>query len=111
MSNDLIGQSDRAPSVCDLRGAGDRDDARILELRAAVGRLGRELAAFPRALPERQVALEELASLDDRAATGALTVPALRASLLVVAGALGSVSSLAPSLRRVRHAIDLFGSA
>jgi hypothetical protein len=112
VSNDRIGQRDaRTPSVCDIRVGHAVEDPRVTALRAAIGRLGRELTAYPYRLPERQVALEELASLDARAAAGTLSVPGLRASLLVVAGALGSVSVLSASLRQVHRAIDLFGAA
>lgn len=108
MSNDRIGQCALTPSVRDIR-TGVADDPRVAELRTAVARLCRELAAYPFLLPERHMAQEELALLDARAADGTLSVPGLRASLLVVAGALGSVSSLGAALGQVRGAIDLFG--
>lgn len=43
------------------------------------------------------------------AASGTPEIPRLRRSLLLVAGAIGSVSALAPGLRAVRIAVDLFG--
>ena len=45
------------------------------------------------------------------AAEGLLAVPRLRRALLVLTGALGSVSALALPLSEVHHAIDLFGPA
>jgi hypothetical protein len=110
VSNDRIGQCARTPSAGEPRlGVLAVEDPRVAALRSAVGRLGRELAAYPHRLPERQVAQEELAALDARAASGTLSVAGLRASLLVVAGALGSVSALSASLAQVHQAIDLFG--
>ncbi|MGB8946529.1 MAG: DUF5955 family protein, partial [Streptomyces sp.] len=43
------------------------------------------------------------------ALSGAPEVPRLRRSLLLVAGAIGSVSALASGLAAVRGAVDLFG--
>lgn len=109
MSNDRIAQCARTHSVHDIDDAGTDEDPRVAGLRAAVGRLGRELADYPAVLPDRRVAEEELALLDVHAASGTLSVPRLRESLLVVTGALGSVSALSAPLSRVHHAIDLFG--
>jgi maleate cis-trans isomerase len=109
VSNDRIGQCTKTHSVPDIDPSAAREDPRVTGLRAAVGRLSRELAAYPARLPDREVAEEELALLDADAAAGALSVPRLRESLLVVAGALGSVSALAAPLDQVHHAIDVFG--
>lgn len=85
------------------------EDPRVTELRAAIGHLRRELACYRVQLSDRPVAEDELAVLDAQAATGTLSVPRLRRSLLVVAGALGSVSALAVPVAQIRRAIDLFG--
>ncbi|MGP3632563.1 DUF5955 family protein [Streptomyces sp. 24-1644] len=85
------------------------DDPRVTELRTAVSRLRRELAGHPADFPDRGIAEDELAALDAMAAGGTPEIPRLRRSLLLVAGAIGSVSALAPKLREVRIAVDLFG--
>ncbi|MFF2501893.1 DUF5955 family protein [Streptomyces sp. NPDC058067] len=89
--------------------AGSEEDPRVTELRTAVSRLRRELAAHPAEFPDRAVAEDELAALDAMAAGGPPEVPRLRRSLLVVAGAIGSVSALAKGLGDVRNAVELFG--
>ncbi|WP_039937174.1 DUF5955 family protein [Streptomyces himastatinicus] len=86
------------------------EDPRVAELRLAVARLRRDLAAHPAELPDRAIADDELAALDAMARTGTPELHRLHRSLLLVAGALGSVSALNPSLRAVRSAIDLFGT-
>ncbi|MFE7116924.1 DUF5955 family protein [Streptomyces sp. NPDC057654] len=78
-------------------------------LGVAVSRLRRELAVHPAELSDRAVAEDELAVLAAMARTGELEQPRLHRSLLLVAGALGSVSALAPALREVRDAVDLCG--
>ncbi|MFC9242577.1 DUF5955 family protein [Streptomyces sp. NPDC057136] len=85
------------------------DDPRVTELRTAVSRLRRELAGHPVDFPDRGIAEDELAALDAMAISGAPEIPRLRRSLLLIAGAIGSVSALAPGLRAVRIAVDLFG--
>lgn len=85
------------------------DDPRVSTLRAAVSRLRRALAAHPAQLPDRDAAEDELAALDAMARAGAPEVPRLRRSLLLVAGAVGSVSALAQALGEVRAAVDSFG--
>ncbi|NYE43686.1 DUF5955 family protein [Streptomyces fulvorobeus] len=85
------------------------DDPRVTELRTALSRLRRQLAAHPADFPDRGIAEDELAALDAMAAGGAPEIPRLRRSLLLVAGAIGSVSALARGLREVRMAVDLFG--
>ncbi|MFD7921660.1 DUF5955 family protein [Streptomyces sp. NPDC059740] len=70
----------------------------------------RELAAYPVELPDRTVAEEELAALNAMTVSGAPEAPRLHASLLLVAGALGSVSALAPALAEVRDCIGRFGA-
>ncbi|MFI6058148.1 DUF5955 family protein [Streptomyces sp. NPDC051286] len=85
------------------------EDPRVRELRTAVSRLRRELAGHPAEFPDRKIAEEELAALDAMAVTGVPEIPRLRRSLLLIAGAVGSVSALASALRDVRVAVDLFG--
>ncbi|MDG9719692.1 DUF5955 family protein [Streptomyces sp. DH24] len=98
-----------------LRSAGHRtvtgsgEDPRAAELRAAVSRLCRELAAHPADFPDRAVAEEELAELAALSADGTPEIPRLRTSLLRIAGAIGSVSALSGGLAQVREAVDRFG--
>lgn len=75
----------------------------------AVSRLRRELAAHPVEFPDRGIAEEELAALAAMASHGTPELPRLRRSLLLIAGAVGSVSALGGALTDVRHAIDVFG--
>lgn len=84
------------------------DDPRVARLRAAVSRLRRALACHPADLSDRAVAEDELAALDAMARHGEPEVSRLRRSLLLVAGALGSVSALAPALGELREVIDSF---
>lgn len=42
-------------------------------------------------------------------AAGNPEIPRMRRSLLLIAGAIGSVSALSPALMQVRTAVDLFG--
>ena len=88
---------------------GTAKDPRAVELRSAVSRLRRELAGHPADFPDRDIAEEELAALDAMAASGTPEIPQLRRSLLLIAGAIGSVSALARGLSRVREAVDRFG--
>jgi hypothetical protein len=74
-----------------------------------VSRLRRQLAAHPAEFRDRSIAEEELAALADLAATGSPDIPRLRRSLLLVAGAIGSVSALGQGVRELREAVDLFG--
>ncbi|MFJ3231902.1 DUF5955 family protein [Streptomyces sp. NPDC086787] len=98
-----------------LRSLGQRsltdsdEDPRVAELRSAVSRLRRELAAHPADFPDRVIAEDELAALAAMAVTGVPEIPRLRRSLLLIAGAIGSVSALARGLSGVRDAVDLFG--
>lgn len=98
-----------------LRSAGNRpvtegdEDRRVTELRTAVARLSRELAALPAEFRDRCVAEEELAALADLSADGHPDILRLRRSLLLVAGAIGSVSALSGGLAQVRTAVELFG--
>ncbi|GAA3503813.1 DUF5955 family protein [Streptomyces prasinosporus] len=84
-------------------------DPRVAELRSAVSRLRRQLAAYPVEFPDRGIAEEELAALDSLAAGGSPEAPRLRRSLLLIAGAIGSVSALGRGVREVRDAVELFG--
>ena len=88
---------------------GSDEDPRVAELRTAVSRLRRELAALPSEFPDRGIAEDELATLAAMAAGGIPEIPRLRRSLLLIAGAIGSVSALARGLSGVREAVDLFG--
>ncbi|ARX87395.1 MULTISPECIES: DUF5955 family protein [Streptomyces] len=88
---------------------GNFEDPRVTELRAAVSRLRRELAAYPGEFPDRAIAEDELAALAAMAATGAPEARRLRRSLLLVASSIGSVSALTGALAGVRGAVELFG--
>lgn len=88
---------------------GSDGDPRVAELRTAVSRLRRELAAHPAEFPDRIIAEDELAALAAMAAHGVPETPRLRRSLLLIAGAIGSVSALARGLSDVRSAVELFG--
>lgn len=96
-------------SVGQTRVTGSGEDPRTTELRAAVARLRRELAGHPPEFPDRDIAEDELAVLAAMVAAGDPEVPRMRRSLLLIAGAIGSVSALAPALMQVRNAMDLFG--
>jgi hypothetical protein len=87
---------------------GSDEDPRVAELRTAVSRLRRELAAHPAEFPDRGIAEDELAALAAMAVTGMPEVPRLRRSLLLIAGSIGSVSALATGLAGVRSAVELF---
>ncbi len=88
---------------------GSDEDLRVVELRSAVSRLRRELAAHPAEFPDRGIAEDELAALAAMTIDGVPETPRLRRSLLLIAGAIGSVSALSPGLTRVRDAVELFG--
>ncbi|QOV43835.1 DUF5955 family protein [Streptomyces chromofuscus] len=88
---------------------GSGEDPKVAELRTAVSRLRRELAAHPADFPDRAVAEEELAALAAMTADGTPEIPRLRRSLLLIAGAIGSVSALSRGLSQVRDAVELFG--
>ncbi|GAP46298.1 hypothetical protein SAZU_1036, partial [Streptomyces azureus] len=77
---------------------GGDEDPRVTELRSAVARLRRRLAAHPGEFADRAIAEEELAALDAMAADGTPEISRLHRSLLLIAGAIGSVSALAPEL-------------
>ncbi|MFJ8673727.1 DUF5955 family protein [Streptomyces sp. NPDC093589] len=88
---------------------GVEGDPRVTELRGAVARLRRQLAVLRGELPDRVAADDELAALDAMVSHGLPEVPRLRRSLLLIAGAVGSVSALSPALTEVREGIDRFG--
>ncbi|MEN8655985.1 DUF5955 family protein [Streptomyces sp. 21So2-11] len=96
-------------SVEPRRVTGSGEDPRVTELRAAVSRLRRELAAHPAELSDRAIADDELAALDAMALSGVPEVRRLRRSLLVIAGSVGSVSALAVAMTQVRRAVEIFG--
>ncbi|MFE3853967.1 DUF5955 family protein [Streptomyces griseorubiginosus] len=89
--------------------SGSDNDPRVAELRTAVSRLRRELAAHPAEFPDRDIAEDELAALAAMTIDGTPEVPRLRRSLLLIAGAIGSVSALSRGLAEVRGAVELFG--
>lgn len=91
------------------RAAGAGEDPRVAELRAAVSRLRRELAGHPADFADRGIAEDELAALAAMTLTGIPEVRRLRRSLLLIAGAIGSVSALGGALTDVRRAVELFG--
>ncbi len=93
------------------RVAGAGDDPRAVALCGAVARLRRELALHPAELPDRAAADDELAALHALVSAGDPEVPRLRRSLLLIAGAVGSVSALAPALADVRDLIGMYGEA
>lgn len=93
----------------DSRPAGGTGDQRVCELRTAVARLRRQLAVLPGELPDRPAADEELAALDAMMSHGRPEVTRMRRSLLLIAGAVGSVSALSSALSEVRERIDCFG--
>ncbi|MEU1054423.1 DUF5955 family protein [Streptomyces sp. NPDC005876] len=96
-----VGQQGRATD-------GD-EDVRVAGLRTAVSALRRRLAALPAEFPDRVIAEDELADLAEVIAHGVPDGARLRRSLLLLAGALGSVSALSDALTEVRHAVELFG--
>ncbi|MEV5508289.1 DUF5955 family protein [Streptomyces orinoci] len=83
-------------------------DPRVDALCGAVSRLRRALAAHPAPLPDRDAAEDELAALDAMVRAGTPEVSRLRRSLLLVAGAVGSVSALGSALGEVRGAVESF---
>ncbi|MFJ9350566.1 DUF5955 family protein [Streptomyces sp. NPDC101237] len=87
---------------------GSDEDPRVAGLRTAVSRLRRELAAHPAEFTDRAIAEDELAALAAMATGGLPEIPRLRRSLLLIAGAIGSVSALSRGLADVRQAVDLF---
>ncbi|WP_328779536.1 DUF5955 family protein [Streptomyces canus] len=87
---------------------GSDNDPRVAELRTAVSRLRRELAAHPAEFPDRGIAEDELAALAAMTSHGTPEIPRLRRSLLLIAGAIGSVSALSRGLTDVRNAVELF---
>ncbi|GAA3984885.1 DUF5955 family protein [Streptomyces marokkonensis] len=88
---------------------GDEDDVRVVALRTAVSRLRRQLALLPAEFPDRVIAEDELADLAAMTDHGVPEVPRLHRSLLLIVGAIGSVSALSRGLTDVRHAVELFG--
>ncbi|MCD7436979.1 DUF5955 family protein [Streptomyces lincolnensis] len=88
---------------------GSDEDPRVAELRTAVSRLRRELAAHPAEFTDRGIAEDELAVLAAMTIGGNPEIPRLRRSLLLIAGAIGSVSALSHGLSQVRAAVELFG--
>lgn len=96
-------------SVGQTQVTGSGKDPRAATLGAAVSRLRRELAGHPGRFPDRGIAEDELAVLAAMVASGKPEVLRMRRSLLLIAGAIGSVSALQPALMQVRNAVDLFG--
>ncbi|MFJ5218561.1 DUF5955 family protein [Streptomyces sp. NPDC088354] len=96
-----------ASAALDGDGAGD---PRVAALHAAVSHCRRVLAGYRSNLPDRHIAEDELVALASAATAGVPDVPRLRRGLLVLTGALGSVSALSAALTEVRRAIELFGA-
>ncbi|WP_078535473.1 DUF5955 family protein [Streptomyces pristinaespiralis] len=94
-----------------VTGSGSGEEPRAAELRAAVARLRRELAGYPAEFSDRGIEEDELTVLAAMVAAGDPEIPRMRRSLLLIAGAVGSVSALSPALMQVRAAVDLFGEA
>ncbi|MGW4731135.1 DUF5955 family protein [Streptomyces shenzhenensis] len=88
---------------------GSDEDPGVAELRTAISRLRRELAAHPAEFRDRAIAEDELATLAAMTSDGHPEIPRLRRSLLLIAGAIGSVSALSRALAEVRTAVDLLG--
>ncbi|MFD0318166.1 DUF5955 family protein [Streptomyces flavalbus] len=96
-------------SLGQKRVTGSGEDPRVAELRTAVSRLRRELAVLPAEFPDRAIAEDELAALASMTSGDAPEILRLRRSLLLIAGAIGSVSALSKGLTQVREAVELFG--
>lgn len=90
--------------------AGSQEDWRALELRRTVARLRGELRQYPAELPDRRTAEEALEVLEGAAHEPAPYVQRLRWALLLVAGAVGSVSALSEALCELRVAVDRFSA-
>ncbi len=106
----MLRSTDRRFRAGGERPAGGCDGhAKPAELRTAVARLSRELAAHPADFPDRGIAEEQLAALAVLSADDVPDVPRLRGSLLLIAGAVGSVSALSGGLAQVRAAVNLLG--
>lgn len=103
------GASGADPEECHERCG--RAEPRTVGLSAAVDRLRRELAAYPVEFTDRGVAEDELAALASMIASGNTEIARMRRSLLLVVGAIGSVSALTPPLMDVRAAVEAFGDA
>lgn len=82
------------------------EEPRAESLLTAVTHLQRELAAYPNQLLDRTVAEDELVAM---AREHSAQVPRMRNSLLLIVGALGSVSALRPALTQLHQAINLYG--
>ncbi|MGW0701774.1 DUF5955 family protein [Streptomyces sp. NPDC002867] len=91
------------------RVTGSGEEPRAAVLRAAVAQLRRELAGYRAEFGDRAIAEDELAVLAAMIAAGDPEIPRMRRSLLLIAGAIGSVSALSPALMQVRNAVDTFG--
>ncbi|WP_347877240.1 DUF5955 family protein [Streptomyces sp. 8K308] len=84
-------------------------DPRVGALRVAIERLRRDLNGYSAALADRGSAEHHLALLSAAASDPAPEAVALRNALLMIAGAVGSVSALAPAVVQLRQAVELFG--
>jgi len=109
---DRSGEAARtAAASAALYDGGGGVDPRVEALRAAIARLHRELAGYRVELPDRGIAEEAIVALAAELALGVPETEQLSRSLLVIAGALGSVSALSSALTEVRRAVELFGGA
>ncbi|WP_407645956.1 DUF5955 family protein [Actinacidiphila oryziradicis] len=110
MVKDRGGEAARTAASAALYDGGGVDP-RVEALRAAVARLHRELAGYRADLPDRGIAEETIVALAAELTLGVPETEQLSRSLLVIVGALGSVSALGAALTDVRRAVELFGGA
>lgn len=106
----MLRSADRRTAAGGQRPTGGCDGhAKVAELRTAVARLSGALAAHPADFPDRNIAEEQLAVLAELSADDAPEIRRLRGSLLLIAGAIGSVSALSGGLAQVRAAVNRLG--
>ena len=99
----------RSETMTQPASRGREQDPRVAELLDRVEQLRGALAAHPARLADRQAADEELAALAGLARGRAPERAELRSSLLLIVGALGSVSALSDALAALRRAVESFG--
>lgn len=99
----------RSETMTQPAGTDRERDPRVAELLDRVEQLRCALAAHPARLADRQAADEELTALAALARGGVPEPAALRSSLLLIVGALGSVSALSEALTALRRAVEPFG--
>lgn len=102
MGETQVLDDDRAAEVAPGPGGTGRTGG----LDTAVARVRRELACYPRPLPDRGVAEDALDALIRSGSRPAPDIEQLRHFLLLVVGALGSVSALSGELEALREAVE-----